>query len=88
VGKYFYLKINKNINKHVILYYIILVLKYYKYNMTKGHDYTDKRTGIVYTNVIPPHQAPPAAQLQQQLDAFISEAFLTHYFEKLGTNSI
>ena len=57
--------------------------------MTKGHDYTDKRTGIVYTNVIPEHQGHPHhKQLHKQLDAFISDAFLTHYFEKLGTNSI
>lgn len=57
--------------------------------MTKGHDYTDKRTGIVYTNVIPEHQGSPHTQMQhKQLDAFISDAFLTHYFEKLGTNSI
>ena len=56
--------------------------------MTKGHDYTDKRTGIVYTNVTITQPQPHQTQQQKQLDAFISDAFLTHYFEKLGTNSI
>ena len=58
--------------------------------MTKGDsDYTDKRTGIVYTNVTIT-QPQPQTQLHKQLDAFISDEFLNHYFEtsKLGTDSI
>ena len=58
--------------------------------MTKGHDYTDKRTGIVYTNVTITQPQSHQTQPQKQLDAFISDEFLNRYFEKskLGTDSI
>ena len=47
--------------------------------MTKNADdtYTDKRTGIVYTNVTQPtHHLAPQQVVEPYLDAFISESFL------------
>ena len=55
--------------------------------------HTDKRTGIVYTNVnnlTPILTTQP--QTQPYVDAFIPDSFLKHYFgngkSKLGTASI
>ena len=54
--------------------------------------HTDKRTGIVYTNV---NNRNPifTTQLKPYADAFIPDSFLKHYFSsngksKLGTDSI
>ena len=53
--------------------------------------YTDKRTGIVYTNV---NNRNPILTTQPQtqpyIDAFIPDSFLKHYFSsgKSGTESI
>jgi len=55
--------------------------------MTKNADkpvanYTDKRTGIVYTNVTQPtHHLAPQQVVEPYLDAFISESFLKNYFD-------
>lgn len=48
----------------------------------KDSNYTDKRTGIVYTDVMQPkhHDAQPVVELH--LDAFIPDTFLKHYFGK------
>ena len=53
--------------------------------MTKTTDknadnYTDKRTGIVYTNVTQPTHHDRAPH-EPHLDAFISESFLKNYFD-------
>jgi hypothetical protein len=51
--------------------------------MTKPADnYTDKRTGIVYTDVTQPTHHDRAPQVvEPHLDAFISESFLKNYFD-------
>jgi hypothetical protein len=53
--------------------------------MTKNADdtYTDKRTGIVYTDVTQPthHDRAPQQVVEPYLDAFISESFLKNYFD-------
>ena len=49
--------------------------------------YTDKRTGIVYTDVrATTRDDPPRVTLQQNphLDAFIPDAFLKSYFGGVG----
>ena len=59
------------------------------------HDYTDKRTGIVYTNVndrtsiLTKHtqnqnQIQNQIQIQPHLDAFIPDTFLKPYFGGKG----
>ena len=51
--------------------------------MTKQNtNYTDKRTGIIYSSVIQENGAEKhAVKMQPHLDAFISNAFLKAYFE-------
>jgi len=53
----------------------------------KDSNYTDKRTGIVYTNVndrtsILTKHPQIQIQIQPHLDAFIPDAFLKPYFGK------
>jgi hypothetical protein len=50
--------------------------------MTKSNaNYTDKRTGIIYSSVIPENDAEKhSVKMQPHLDAFISNAFLKSYF--------
>jgi len=52
--------------------------------MTKSNaNYTDKRTGIIYSSVIPENDAEKhSVKMQPHLDAFISNAFLKSYFDK------
>ena len=48
-----------------------------------SNNYTDKRTGIVYTNVTSttkPNDTTTA--LHKHLDTFISDTFLKNYFDK------
>ena len=53
----------------------------FKSKMTKNADaYTDKRTGIVYTDVTQPTHHDRAPH-EPYLDAFISESFLKNYFD-------
>jgi hypothetical protein len=56
--------------------------------MTKPADnYTDKRTGIVYTDVMQTTNNRAPQQVEPYLDAFISESFLKNYFATVtGTN--
>ena len=52
-------------------------------NMSKHSDYTDKRTGIVYTNIgIRSAYSSSAYDNADHLDAFIPPAFLKTYFGK------
>ena len=45
-------------------------------------NYTDSRTGIVYTNVVPTAlHATQGSTRQPHLDAFIPPAFLKSYFD-------
>jgi len=50
--------------------------------MTKSNtNYTDKRTGITYSNIFHTDDAEKHdGKVQQYLDAFISNAFLKSYF--------
>jgi hypothetical protein len=49
--------------------------------MTKpGPNHVDKRTGIVYTNVVTPTDKKRELKMQPHLDAFIPAAFLKSYF--------
>ena len=51
-------------------------------------NYTDSRTGIVYTNVVPTAlHATQGSTRQPHLDAFIPPAFLKTYFGKSKSNS-
>jgi hypothetical protein len=70
------------ININNIFAVIILHIRF-KIKMTKPADnYTDKRTGIVYTNVTQPtHHVAPQQVVEPYLDAFISESFLKNYFD-------
>jgi hypothetical protein len=43
-------------------------------------EYTDKRTGIVYTPVVVPNATKDEPAQQSHLDAFIPAAFLKTYF--------
>ena len=55
---------------------------------TNYSNYTDKRTGIVYTSVTTntntnkPNDKTKPPQTQNHLDAFIPESFLKNYFGK------
>jgi len=52
-------------------------------NMTKqSKQYTDKRTGITYTNINHAADEKHDVKMQPHLDAFISNAFLKTYFDK------
>lgn len=51
-------------------------------------NYTDIRTGIVYTHIAnKPHPTPSSDSMQPHLDAFIPPAFLKTYFGKSKSNS-
>lgn len=51
---------------------------------SSNSNYTDKRTGIVYTDVTTNQTETQRVTLQKtpHLDAFIPDAFLKHYFGK------
>lgn len=57
---------------------------------SKQSNYTDKRTGIVYSNVCTNNANQTPALTEPHLDAFIPNAFLKTYFgkEKSETTSI
>jgi hypothetical protein len=69
-----------NINN---IFAVIILHTRFKSKMTKPADnYTDKRTGIVYTDVTQPTHHDRAPQVvEPHLDAFISESFLKNYFD-------
>lgn len=51
-------------------------------------NYTDIRTGIVYTHIAnKPHPTPSSDSIQPHLDVFIPPAFLKNYFGKSKSNS-
>jgi hypothetical protein len=55
---------------------------------SKQSNYTDIRTGIVYTSVVPTAlHATQGSILQPHFDAFIPPAFLKTYFGKEKSNS-
>jgi hypothetical protein len=47
-------------------------------------NYTDKRTGIVYTDVMQPKHHDAQQLVELHLDAFIPDTFLKHYFGGKG----
>jgi hypothetical protein len=55
-------------------------------NANANANYTDKRTGIVYTDVRATRNETQRVALQKtpHLDAFISDAFLKSYFGGVG----
>ena len=68
-----------------MIYLINNISAYYKKKMTKPTPYpnhVDKRTGIVYTNVVTSGTTDEKREpkLQPHLDAFIPAAFLKSYF--------
>lgn len=54
----------------------------YKYMIHAMREYTDKRTGIVYTNAATLQTPTNAQVVEPHLDAFISDSFLKQYFGK------
>jgi hypothetical protein len=48
----------------------------------QSKQYTDKRTGITYTNINHAADEKHDVKMQSHLDAFISNAFLKTYFDK------
>jgi hypothetical protein len=54
---------------------------------TPHPNHVDKRTGIVYTNVVTTTDEKRELKMQPHLDAFIPAAFLKSYFSTTSTTT-